>query len=320
MQQNKKKKWKKSLVLLLWILVVQLVLANISAALYAYKFTHFYSNPETFQPSKNIFTKTWKLFSGPRIYKLAEEDFPSFPYEQVMLNTSNNINIDAWYSSADSSKGCVIFFHGVTSNKSTLLYEANGIRRMGYSVMLVDFRGHGKSGGTKTSFGVEETEEVQKAFQYVKSKGVRNIILYGTSLGAVVILKAVYEKKVAPTALIADMPFDELKDHLKARARMVGFPSQPFASLVTFWIGAENGYNGFKHCSSKYAAQVKCPVLLQWGNVDQYVTKEETDDVYAALASSRKKLIVYTEANHESLLKYDPVLWTKEVSTFLGSL
>ncbi|MBL7748533.1 MAG: hypothetical protein JNM19_13950, partial [Chitinophagaceae bacterium] len=52
----------------LWVLLVQFILINISAALYAHKFTHLYAPEQvrTSQSSQNIFTKTWRLFSGPR--------------------------------------------------------------------------------------------------------------------------------------------------------------------------------------------------------------------------------------------------------------
>ena len=100
----------------IWVLVVQLVLANISAAFYAYKFTHLYEPKEPVVTSKNIFEKTWRLFVGPKFYKITEEITPTFPVEKVNFTTSDGVNIDAWYSAVDSAKGCVIFFHGLTAN------------------------------------------------------------------------------------------------------------------------------------------------------------------------------------------------------------
>ncbi len=240
-----------------------------------------------------------------------------FAYKKVSLATSENIHIEGWYSKLDTVNKCVIFFHGITANKAALLNEANAFRSWGYNVLLTDFRAHGNSGGSKTSFGYKETDEVQKAFEYAMSQGNKKIVLYGVSMGSAVILKAVAEDKVHPFAIIADMPFASLKDHLKARARVLGFPSQPFGSLVSFWVGVQNGYNGFDFKTYKYAKKVSCPILLEWGNKDGYVTEEEINKVYTALPANQKTLAVYQNLNHGSFLKADPVNWQKNMRAFL---
>jgi pimeloyl-ACP methyl ester carboxylesterase len=116
------------------------------------------------------------------------------------------------------------------------------------------------------------------------------------------------------------MPFGSLQDHLKARARVLGFPSQPFAFLVTLWMGIENGYNGFNHQTYGYAEKINCPVLLQWGDRDMYVTVEEIKGIYKNLPTLKKKLVVYPGANHQSFLQYDPIGWQKNVTGFLNEL
>ena len=320
MQRTTKQRLKQYLSWIMWILIIQIALANISAALYAYKFTHFYINPPPYQPTKNIFVKTWKLFTGPRIYKLSIDTTVPQGYKQIKLRTGNDLAIDGWYGAVDSARGCVIFLHGITTNKGLFLHEAEQFKTWGYNVLLIDFRAHGASEGKKSSFGYKEADEAEKAFRFARSKGNRDIIFYGSSLGSVVIMKAIAEKRIAPTAIIADMPFGSLQDHLKARARVLGFPSQPFAFLVTLWIGIENGYNGFGLQAYQYSKKVNCPVLLQWGDKDMYVTENEINRIYKNLESPRKKMIVYPGANHESLLKYDPVSWQQNVKLFLESL
>lgn len=320
MQRTNKQKLRQYLLWIVWILIIQIVLANISAAIYAYKFTHFYTNPPPYQPTKNILVKTWKLFVGPRIYKLPIDSTTPPGYEKIKLRTNNNLSIDGWYGSVDSAKGCVIFFHGISNNKALFLNEAREFRSWGYNVLLIDFRAHGKSEGEKSSFGYKETDEAEKAFQFAQIKGNKNIILYGSSLGSVVIMEAMAEKKIAPAAIIADMPFGSLQDHLKARARVLGFPAQPFAFLVTLWIGIENGYNGFALQTREYSKKINCPVLLQYGDEDMYVTQKEISSIYQNLNGPGKKLAVYTGANHESFLNYDPIRWQKNVGSFLGSL
>jgi uncharacterized protein len=320
MQRIYRQRLRKYLIWIAWILIIQFTLANISAAIYAYKFTHFYTDPPPYNSSQNIFVKTWKLFSGPNIYKVSLDTITPPGYEKIKFQTNNGLAIDGWYGKADTAKGCIIFFHGITNNKASLLKEADEFKHSGYNVLLIDFRAHGNSAGKKSSFGYKETDEAGKAFEFAQSKGNTNIILYGSSLGSVVLMKAIAEKKINPSAIIVDMPFGSLQDHLKARARVLGFPSQPFAFLVTLWMGIENGYNGFNHQTYGYAEKINCPVLLQWGDRDMYVTVEEIKGIYKNLPTLKKKLVVYPGANHQSFLQYDPIGWQKNVTGFLNGL
>lgn len=307
----------------LWVLLVQFILINISAALYAHKFTHVY-DPEkvrTSPSSQNIFTKTWRLFSGPRQPRSVITNYPSFSFDTVLLKTSGGIYIDTWYSPTDSAaRGTVILFHGILSNKGMLLSEASVFRYLGYNVLLVDFRGHGNSGGSTTTVGVKETEEVKLAYDHIMTKGEKNIFLWGSSMGAVVVAKAISDYGLKPAGIMMEMPFASLQSHLRARARAVGFeglPEKPFGFLVSCWMGWEKGFNGLKHRTTDYVKKISCPVLMQYGGQDLYVLKEETDKVYAAIGAPDKILIAYENAGHESLQQHDSHKWELTMRNFL---
>lgn len=308
-----------------WVLLVQFILMNISAALYAYKFTRVYDDPalRTAKPAGNVFEKTWRLFTGPRQPKSIITDSPTFPFDTITLQTGKGIFIDAWYGQTDSTaKGTVILFHGIAGNKGMLLAEAYEFRYLGYNVLLVDYRAHGNSGGQTTTIGVREPEEVKLAYDFISSKGETNIFLYGISMGAVVVSKAIADYDLKPVGTILEMPFASLQTHLQARARANGFqglPEKPFGFFVTWWMGIERGFNGFRHKTYAYVKKMNGPVLLQWGSLDSYVSVGETDKVYKAIASTQKKLVVYERAGHESLLQNDPVRWRIEIERFLAA-
>lgn len=319
MNQTTSRKLRSQIKLILWVLLVQFILINTSAVFYSYKLTHFYeaSNEPQGSSSKNIFSKTWKLFTGPKFQKSSLLGPPHFPYERVQLHTQGNNNIEGWYMPVDSSKGTVIIFHALGSNKSYFLDEAYEFRYFGFNILLIDLRAHGESSGNTTTLGVRESEEVKLAYDYISQKGEKNIILYGTSLGAVVIAKSIYDYGITPSRIILETPFMSLRTHLRGRARILGFPEEPFATLVTFWSGVERGFNGFKHNTCRYAKKINCPVLLQYGALDKLVTSTETNSIFRDLASSHKKLVIYQNAEHESLLRKDPDKWRNEVGEFL---
>jgi uncharacterized protein len=130
----------------------------------------------------------------------------------------------------------------------------------------------------------------------------------------------VADGKIHPSAIIADVPFKNLHYHFKARARILGFPSEPFAALTTLWIGIEKGYNGFQLDISAYAKKVNCPVLMEWGEKDQLVIKKEIESIFNNLRTKNKRLVVYPEGGHGAFLAEDPISWKKEMQAFLKTI
>jgi alpha-beta hydrolase superfamily lysophospholipase len=58
---------------------------------------------------------------------------------------------------------------------------------------------------------------------------------------------------------------------------------------------------------------------MQWGTEDRFVNEKEIESVYEAVGTDKKKLVVYQGAEHESLLRKDPVKWREEINLFLQS-
>jgi alpha-beta hydrolase superfamily lysophospholipase len=306
-----------------WILIIQFVLLNISAAFYASKFTHLHT-PEEKEvmiknpPSQNFFAKTWRLFSGYRFYKERTEDYPDFPFTTLHFTTRDSLKIEFWYSQLDSTRGTVILFHGLMGNKSFVLDQAKEFVKRGYNVLMPDTRNHGESSGNSTSYGYYESEEVKLSFDLLKSWGEQNIYFWGISMGAVEIMKAMADYNLPAKGIVLEMPFGSLQSHVKSRLHNMGFPRQPFGFLVTCWIGIESGFNSLGFKSTQYAKSIHCPVLLQYGTKDQLVSRKEIDDIYNAIPSVNKELVVYPGAYHEPLIQRDPVRWNKEINEFLG--
>ena len=306
---------------ILWAFLAQFALINISGSMYAYKLTHFFepaSNAVDQPRSKNIFVKTWRLFKGPVYRKITIEELPEVPYQTVRLLTKDSLQLEAWYIPVDSSRGTVILIHGLGGNKSSVLKQAYEFRYLGFNVMLVDLRAHGRSGGNITTMGFREPEDVKLAFEYILKTGERNIILYGISLGSVVITKACYDYNIAPSKVILEIPFSNFKRLVGVRGKMIGFPESPFGSFITFWASLEQGFNGYRQDTYKYVQKIKCPVLMQCGETDIFASPAERDLIFKNIASPEKKLVIYEQAIHQPLLNADPLKWKKEVSEFIA--
>jgi pimeloyl-ACP methyl ester carboxylesterase len=203
-------------------------------------------------------------------------------------------------------------------NKSNVLKQAYEFRYLGFNVMLVDMRAHGRSSGNTTTMGFRESEDVKLAYEYILQKGERNIILYGISLGSVVIAKAFYDYNMAPSRIILEIPFSNIKKLIGVRGKMIGFPERPFGGFITFWASLERGFNGFKQDTYKYVQKINCPVLMQCGATDIFASPAERDFIFQNIPSVEKKLVIYENAVHQPLLNADPLKWRQEISEFVS--
>ena len=217
------------------VLLFQLILINVSAAFHAYRFTHYYDDDKIRNQRSSQgkpLLKTWRLMTGRQLAKSLIRYYPTIPYDTIQLTTKNGLKIEAWYMKADSAIGTAILFHGLNSNKGNVLTEAFEFNSFGYNTMLVDMRAHGNSEGVVNSLGHKEAEEVKLAYEHVSKMGEKNIVLWGMSLGAVMISKAIGQYDLQPDKIILEMPFNRLQDHINARAKNSGFPGEPFGFFL----------------------------------------------------------------------------------------
>jgi len=70
--------------------------------------------------------------------------------------SSDGLILKGWIIQKDKSLVTIIFCHGLGMNKSDLLSLAKSIYDAGFNLFLFDFRGHGDSSGSTTSFGYLE--------------------------------------------------------------------------------------------------------------------------------------------------------------------
>lgn len=294
------------------------LLINIIVIFQAYKLTHFYNPGEVAYKAQK--DKAGREIVKEILFGINASKKPNAPPDPgvvaVDLFTKDSLKLSAWYRQVPAAKGTVALFHGHGGNKSDVIAEAHEFNKIGYNTLQLDFRAHGSSEGNTCTVGYYESGDVTLAYDYIKWSGEKNIILWGISLGAATITKAIHDDSIAPQKIILEMPFGSLPDAVAGRLRMMHLPPQPLATMLTFWGGTLHGFWAFGLKPEVYAKDIKCPVLLQWGLHDQRVTESETNIIYKNITAS-KKLVTYTSAGHESLYKKEPGKWTDEVSAFL---
>ena len=296
------------------------VLLNIIVAFHAYKFTHFYNNGEIAikkVEEKSGWDKTKEILFGINTEKKKNDVTTDSTFKTIYLKTKDSLKLEAWYIPVDSAAGTVLLFHGHGSNKSGVIKEAETFNKMGYNTLLLDFRAHGNSEGNTTTIGYDEAEDVKLAYDFIKNKDEKNIVLWGISMGASTITKAIKDYELNPQKIILEMPFGTIKDAVVGRVKMMRLPPEPISTLLTFWGGTEHGFWAFGMKPEEYAKNIKCPVLLQWGKNDPRVSRSEEDILFSNIPNANKKFVIYETAAHESLCKKEPEKWKAEVAAFL---
>ncbi len=295
---------------------IALLFLNVVAFFHAYKFTHFSDarTAKTRNPHQLSLTdKVWTLIVGINNPKPLNTELPKYPFKTLYLSAPQKI--ECWLIEAPESKGTVAIFHGFSGCKSMMLDRAEELYLLGYSTLLVDFIGSGGSDGNQTSLGFHEAETVKICFDYLTAHGEQNVILYGGSMGAAAVLKALSEYTISPSAAIVECPFGSLRETTYARFRQMHVPPFPMADLLMFWGGVQQGFWAFGHNPKEYAKNITMPVLVMYGGQDKEVSQEEISQIFANLRG-QKALHIYPHARHESYLNEYRSTWRENVENF----
>jgi uncharacterized protein len=106
-------------------------------------------------------------------------------YRDVTLRTSDGVRLSAWYVPSHNGAG-VVLLPGAGSARTSLLGQAAALARRGYGALLLDTRGHGRSGGHAMDFGWYGNADISAAVTWLQRQpdvAPGKIALLGLSMG-----------------------------------------------------------------------------------------------------------------------------------------
>lgn len=132
------------------------------------------------------------------------------PFTELFFNIEPGVSINGLHFHVEKPFGLILYFHGNTRSIKGWAKYARDFYRYNYDVVLVDYRGFGKSTGKRTT-EKEMLDDMQFVYNDLAKKyGETNLIVYGRSLGSGFASKLASDNH--PRYLILDAPYLSFKE------------------------------------------------------------------------------------------------------------
>ena len=130
-------------------------------------------------------------------------------FEEHFIKTDDGESLNALlFRTSASPKGLIIYFHGNADNLDRWGQYAVDFTQLGYDILMMDYRGYGKSTGTPSESDCYK--DAQTVLTWAKDNiPFTRLVIYGRSLGTAVASNLATVAN--PHLLILETPFDELK-------------------------------------------------------------------------------------------------------------
>jgi hypothetical protein len=210
-----------------------------------------------------------------------------FKAEDVWLTASDGVRIHAWKLRAQPQQPhaelVTLYLHGNAGNLTHRVDHMEAIPRLGSDLLIIDYRGYGKSEGKPSEEGIYR--DADAAYEYLVEAGYRseNLVVYGESLGTAVAVDLASRRECAGVVLEAPFP-----------------SASAVASRVLPLLGplAARGYLE----TARKLPRVQAPVLVIHGTKDQVIDYELGREVFAA-AREPKQFWSVEGARHSDIVQ-----------------
>lgn len=203
------------------------------------------------------------------------------PFKELFFDVEPGVRINGLHFTVKDPHGLVLYFHGNTRSIKGWARYATDFFRYNYDVVLVDYRGFGKSTGKRTE------KDMLNDMQFVYDKLAaqytqQHIIVYGRSLGSGFATKIASDNK--PRYLILDAPYFSFR---KVIERFL--PILPVRLVLRYQLRTD-----------KWIGQVSCHTYILHGTKDWLIPITNSEKLQA-LNPKKITLIRIRGGGHNNL-------------------
>jgi uncharacterized protein len=196
--------------------------------------------------------------------------------------TSDGVRIHGWYVNTGGSQLVTLFFHGNAGNITDRASHILEISKAGSSILMLDYRGYGKSGGRPTEKGLYS--DARAAYEFVLKAGYRpeQVVIQGESLGTAVAVDLASQRPCA--AVVLEAPFTSAKD--------VAGSVLPVIGPLLIW----------SFDSRSKVGRIRAPMLFIQGDHDEVIPLRLGQALFA-VAPEPKSFWVVPGAGHNDIVE-----------------
>ncbi|MCE8033208.1 MAG: alpha/beta hydrolase [Halomonas sp.] len=223
-------------------------------------------------------------------------------WQQVDLATEDGLTLDAWWVPVENARGSLLFLHGNAGNISHRLDSIRQFHRLGLSVLILDYRGYGRSEGRPSEAGTAQDARAGWRWLIEQKVPADRIVLFGRSLGAAVAaeLAAALPSREQPAALILESPFRSVP--------ALGQRLYPF--LPVRWLAT------LDYPTERYVRQIEAPLLVIHSRDDEIIPYGEGEAVFAA-ANEPKEMLTIRGGHNTGFVESEPE-YSASIDDFLS--
>lgn len=221
-------------------------------------------------------------------------------FEEVFLESDEGGTIHALYISSQEPepKGLILYFHGNTGNMQRWATVAEELTTYDHDVLVVDYRGFGKSHGRRTQATLYA--DAQLIYEYALTKWPENkLVVYGRSMGSGLAVRVASDN--SPSKLVLETPFNNMID-----VAFYHFPFLPIRFLLRF---------PFR--SDRYIPKVSCSIVIFHGTRDRIVPYLSGLKLYELISEDTKhNMVTIPRGKHSNLTNFP--LFREKMHEFLN--
>ena len=234
----------------------------------------------------------WLAVRPPRIaVPLAPADF-GLPVEPVTITADDGVALAAWLLPRPGAPA-IVLLHGYPAEKADLLPIAAALAPR-FTVLLLDQRYFGASGGRATTLGWRERHDLVRAIDFLAARGFHQVGVFGLSLGgAVALLAAAEDPRIRAVAAYA--PFADLRALGYELYGWMWYLKYPFVGLLRGWSRLFFGHDITALSPERAAAAITVPVLLVASREDEQIPFGHAEQLRRALARNTRSEFVFTD-------------------------
>ncbi|MGB5185534.1 MAG: alpha/beta hydrolase [Acidimicrobiia bacterium] len=250
------------------------------------------------------------------------------PFSEITYQVEGG-NADAWYVEG-SSDTWMIFVHGKGAPKNEALRLLPLAVERGYHAMVIDYRndpGAPPDPSGTYQYGVTEWKDVASATRHARSRGGRNVIIVGYSMGGANVLSFLLESPLRSqtAAVILDSPVLNLGSIIDHAADQTSLPltsipvPQSLTSVAKWIAGWRYGIDWNDTDYVERSRDLQTPMLIIQGSGDKTVPSEPADEL-ARLRPDIVTLSTPPGVGHVLAWNADTDGYEALITTFLDNL